>query len=354
MILHVAWSGRIGGIERLVEGILRSPKRSHGYVHQACLLDGSGPIGDRLVEEGLALRLGFRRGYDVRGLWRLARALRRLRPRVIHFHTHAIGSHAVALVACPGALRVYTEHSPRSLRRDRKFQLLYGVLRRTMAAFIASSPRMAEVIARRGVEPARIVVIPNGVAMPHRAGPQIARSPATLGVVARLEPQKRLDLFLDVLAALRHSGADCVGLMVGDGSLRDDLTRHGEALGLGGVVEFAGEQENTVPWLDRMDVFLMTSEFEPFGIAALEAMARGVPVVAMPCPGGLADIVRSGGLLLLDRDVETAAASVGRLLDSEHERARLRARGTALASEHSFDRVVAELDELYRHLCRAA
>jgi glycosyltransferase involved in cell wall biosynthesis len=353
VILHIAWSGRIGGIERLVEGILRNSKRSSGYVHQACLLDGRGPIGDRLVEEGLALRLGLRWGYDLRGLWRLARVLRRLRPRVIHFHTHALGSHAVALVACPAALRVYTEHSPRSLRHDWKFRLLYGVLRRTTAAFIASSPRMAEAIARRGAEPSRIVVIPNGVAVPRRAAPCAVRSPATLGVVARLEPQKRLDLFLDVLSALRRSGADCVGLVVGDGSLGDDLPRHAEALGLGSVVEFAGEQQDTVPWLDRMDVFLMTSEFEPFGIAALEAMARGVPVAAMPCPGGLADIVGSGGMLLPDRDVDTAAASVGRLLGSEEERARLRVRGTALASEHGFDRVVAELEDLYRRLCRA-
>jgi glycosyltransferase involved in cell wall biosynthesis len=58
-------------------------------------------------------------------------------------------------------------------------------------------------------------------------------------------------------------------------------------------------------------------------------------------------------MLLPDRDVDTAAASVRRLLDSDEERARLRARGTALASEHGFDRVVAELEDLYRRLCRA-
>jgi glycosyltransferase involved in cell wall biosynthesis len=353
VILHLAWSGRIGGIERLVEGVVSYAGGREGFVHRACLLDGRGSIGKRLVEEGLAVRLGLRRGYDLRGLWRLARLLRQLRPRVIHFHTHAVASYLVVLAAWPRAVRVYTEHSPRSLRRDPKFRLLYFLLRRSDAAFVASSAGMAAAIARRGVERERIIVIPNGVPIPGRGAKTAERNPPTVGVVARLEHQKRIDLFLDVLAELRHRGVASAGLVVGDGSLRLELMRRADALGLRRSLEFAGEQEHTVPWLDRLDVFLMTSEFEPFGIAALEAMARGVPVVAMPCAGGLVDIVGRGGLVLRDRDVQTAADGVEHVLASAEERERLRNRGAVVAEEHSFERVVEQLDELYCTLNRA-
>ena len=352
MILHLAWSGRIGGIERLLEGIVRSADAGTGYVHRACLLDGRGSIGDRLVEEGLAVRLGFRSGYDARGLWRLARLLRRLRPTVIHVHSHAVAAYLVALAVCPKAVRVYTEHSPRALRRDRKFRLLYFLLRRSVATFVATTAGMAATLAKKRVERERIAVIPNGVPVPSRLARTEAGDPPVVGVVARLERQKRVDLFLDVLAELRRRGVATAGLVVGDGSLRRDLMRQADALGLRESVEFAGEQEDTVPWLDRLDVFLMTSEFEPFGMAALEAMARGAAVVAMPCPGGLTEVVGGGGIVLPSREVQDAADAVQHLLASPRERARLRAQGAVVAEEHSFERVVVRLDELYRSLQR--
>lgn len=346
-VLHLTWSGRIGGIERTVEGIARTAAARGERSHRVCFLDGSGPIGDRLVDEGLATRLLLRRGSDLRGLVRLARLLRRLRPHVLHFHTHAIGTHVAALAALPNAIRVYTEHSPRALRRDRKFALLYVFLRRTVARFCAPSAAMADVLVRRGVDPHRVVVVPNGLPVARRGGTPAEGGTPTVGVVGRLERQKRVDLFLEVLAELRRRRVACCGIVVGDGSLRADLDRQRNELDLAAAVDFAGEQEDVVPWLDRLDVFLVTSELEPFGIAALEALARGVPVVAMPCPGGLADLVRRGGLLLPDREIATAADAVGRVLQSAAERERLRTRGEAILEEHSFERVVDMLNDLY-------
>ena len=123
-----------------------------------------------------------------------------------------------------------------------------------------------------------------------------------------------------------------------------------EAAGLADLIEFAGEQNDVVPWLDRMDVFLMSSATEPYAIAALEAMARGVPVVAMPCRGGLSDLVAEGGLLLPDRKTDTAANAVARLLQSREDRDKLRARAEAVLVENTPDRVLERLEGLYREL----
>jgi glycosyltransferase involved in cell wall biosynthesis len=348
-ILDVTWSGQLGGIERLLEGIALTTAERDNYRHQVLFLDGSGPVGDRLVEAKRATRLGMRVGYDVRGLAMVARELRRRRPRIIHFHTNALGAYLVALVAVPRAARVYTEHSRRAIRGDLKFRLLYWLLRRTTTAFVAVSEGMAEALARRGVEPARVHVVANGTAVARATGNRRRDREPTVGTVARLEPHKRVDLLLDVVAGLRTRGR-YRGLVVGDGSLRAELIRRRDELGLDDSVEFVGDQQDVVRWLDDMDVFLSASEVEPFGLAALEAMARGVPVVAMPCPGGLTELVERGGFLLADREIGTAADALEHLLTSAGERERLRSRGYTTAAELSVARVIERLDELYGSL----
>ena len=109
----------------------------------------------------------------------------------------------------------------------------------------------------------------------------------------------------------------------------------------------SGEQDDVVPWLDRLDAFLITREAAVYPLALLEAMARGVPVVAMRARGGLAEIAEEGGLHLPDREISTAADALQRLLSSSGERRRLRLRGLELARRHSLDGVLSRLDALY-------
>lgn len=349
-VLHVLWSGRIGGIERQVEAITRYAAEHRPGQHRACFLDGTGTVGDALVAGGLADRLGLRGGWDPAGLWRLVRLLRRSRPGVVHSHTHALLPTLAMLLALPGASFVYTEHSPRALRRDRKFRLLYRLLRRSVSRFVALTATMARAIAAQGVERGRIVVIPNVFAVPRRGDASADAAGSTVGIVARLEEQKRVDLMVGVVRELRRSGIACTGLVVGGGTRLKAVREQAERDGLRDAIEFAGERDDVVPWLDRMDVFLMTSAVEPFGITALEAMARSVPVVAMPCPGGLADLVARGGLLLPDREVATATEAVAVLLASPERRAEVRARGAETVAAHTLERVFPMLERVYEDL----
>ena len=113
------------------------------------------------------------------------------------------------------------------------------------------------------------------------------------------------------------------------------------------MVTFVGQQDDVASWLDRFDVFLMTSDVETFGIAALEAMTRGVPVVAMPSAGGLASLAERGGVLLESRDVTEAAATVADVLASPERRSELRRRGAGVAREHRLEHTVTALDNMY-------
>ena len=107
--------------------------------------------------------------------------------------------------------------------------------------------------------------------------------------------------------------------MIGDGPDRRPLEQRLAEAGLQDVVEFAGEQHDLVPWLSAADLFLLPSEQESFGLAALEAMACEVPVVASRV-GGLPEIIDDGrtGFLCAPDDIDgMAARGVAVLSDPE-------------------------------------
>jgi glycosyltransferase involved in cell wall biosynthesis len=350
-VLHVLWSGGVGGTERHVSALIVEGGGQSRFVQRACFLDGEGPIGDDLTARGLAYRLRFRHGLDLKALVRLARLTRRLSPKVIHLHTRALAPRLVLLLAAPRARHVYTEHAPGAVAGEFRFVLFYRLFGRTISRFVAIAPQMAQCMRERGAKPDRVVSIPHGVTIPAALNGHAGdRNGATIGTVCRLEPPKRIDVFLDVVAEVHRRGVECAAIVVGDGSERERLEAAAEGKGIANVLTFVGRQEDVSTWLDRFDVFLITSEVETFGIAALEAMARGVPVVAMPSAGGLPSLAERGGTLLGTRDPADAATVVAELLDSPERRAELREKGTSVAREHQLEHVVAALDNMYGEL----
>jgi glycosyltransferase involved in cell wall biosynthesis len=346
-VLHVVWGSRIGGIELHVARLV---ERLPG--HAVCFLNGEGEVAAALEAKGLAFRLGIRRGWAPRSVWRLARALRSARPGIIHLHSiDSLAATLVTVLSVPHAARVYTEHG-RSLHPSRKVDAAHRILRAFYLRFVALTPSLEVELERFGFDPERIVLVPNFVDVPR--GPAALREPArTVGAVCRLVPVKRVDLLIDVVAELRRRGVDCRAILVGDGVERPHLEERAAAAGIARHILFAGEQSDVLPWLDRMDVLLATSEAEAFATAVVEAMARGVPVVAMAHRGGSVDHVRAAGRLLPDRDVETAADAVAELLRSSDAREDLRHRGYALAAKHAPDIVFAKLEELYAEVERS-
>jgi L-malate glycosyltransferase len=110
--------------------------------------------------------------------------------------------------------------------------------------------------------------------------------------VSNFRPVKRVDVALDVFRVIRQSVRARFAL-IGDGPVRADIERRVAEHGLGRDVVFVGEQQDLVPWLSIADLFLLPSAQESFGLAALEAMACEVPVVASDV-GGLPEIINNG------------------------------------------------------------
>jgi N-acetyl-alpha-D-glucosaminyl L-malate synthase BshA len=141
-------------------------------------------------------------------------------------------------------------------------------------------------------------------------------------------------------------------LMVGEGPERASAQALARRLGIQDRVRFLGRQDRIEELTGLADVFLLPSELESFGLAALEAMACGVPVVGSDA-GGLPEVVRHAetGFLLPVGDIEGMAARTIEILeDEEHWRALSQASRRRVAALFGAERVVSEYERFYEQV----
>jgi glycosyltransferase involved in cell wall biosynthesis len=170
------------------------------------------------------------------------------------------------------------------------------------------------------------------------------------GVVAHLSKQKGHDALLNAIPAILQEVPDFHLLLVGDGVLRTSLVLMAEELGIMEHVTFAGVQSDIPSVLNALDVFLLPSRWEGFGIAAIEAMACGIPVI-VSYVGGLREIVadRDNGLVISHTYSEGISKAVIRLMTDKEFRDRLARRGLETVREKfSVDTMVAKVRDVYK------
>lgn len=322
-----------------------------------CLVRPDSRLAARLSAADVPVRgLPLVDWYEPVGMLALRRCLDELRVDVLH--THNPRDYYIGAAATLGT-EIHNVGTRHQLRPITWSKIKRPFLRR-FSAMIAVSEAVHEGLLASGLPAHRLVTVPNGIRLPVRGVSQEAlrqelglsfRNGPLIGSVGRLCPSKGQDCLLWAASLLRGRWPDLQVVLIGgaNGNLRFERELRCLARGLRLPVHFCGYRDEAARLVAAFDVAVVPSRAEPFGLVTLEALARGVPLVATRT-GGTREIVHDGrdGLLVPPGDPEALASALDRLLEDRDLRERCARAGLQrVASRFAHDRQVSLTERVY-------
>ena len=332
-ILFLIPSLQGGGAERVVVTLLQHLDRSKFHLALAVVDTREAAYRDDVPEDVEFIDLGCTR---VRyALPKIVRLIWQRRPDVV-FSTLGHLNLALAIIRplLPNGVRYIARETSivseniRSCGRPSLWRWAYRRFYGRFDSVVCQSQYMRDdLMANFALSAHKAVVINNPVDMdrvrqlaaaPLETGFEPTRgedgaAPIQLVAAGRLSSEKGIDLLIEALALCGNPRLRLT--ILGEGPLRGDLERLARDKGVSQQVRFAGFQKNPYPFFARADAFVLSSRFEGFPNVVLEALACGTPVIAMPAPGGVKEILEGmpGCVLAESVSAESLAEAIGRM-----------------------------------------
>lgn len=354
-ILHLVDTLEIGGAERVVVHLAKElAQRGHG-VAVACVY-AAGPLAQPLRNAGIRVwAFNKPEGLHPPTLWRLAQVVRECHADVIHTHNPQVHHYGVAAGKLAGTrVIVNTLHGTNNFDHcGRAALVLYGTAALGSGAIAAVSNASLRFFKKVPYLPNRkLTVVYNGIPLKQFLEiPSPSEGPVTFGIVGRLVPIKDHQTALKAFAAVVRERPECRLEIAGDGPLREALAALMAQLGLDRHVHFHGAVTDIAEFLNRTQVFVMSSLSEGMPMSLLEAMAAGRPVVATAV-GGIPEVVEGSGCgwLCPEGDVDALARTMLAAADSPN-RPQVGELGRQWVTRHcSLGSMVEHYEEIYRKL----
>ena len=351
-ICHLASGDRWAGAEVQVRNLLCSLSQNRRLSLCAIFLNEG-----RLAEESR------RCGLEVlvlpesqMGFWRIvSEASKFLKDRRIHvLHSHRYKENFLAALLswrCRIPCVVRTQHGmPEPFRGIKRLKtsmahiLDHFVARYATDLTISVSDEMRTQLTR-SLNPEKVVTVQNGIDLCEvRSGLTPAQAKRALGIaekcrvlgtVGRLDPVKRLDIFLAAARVVLNRFPDTRFIVAGEGSEKDRLLAIARREGLGDRVLFLGHRDDVYDVMRALDIFVLCSDHEGLPTALLEALNLGLVVVARRV-GGIPEVVRNGhnGVLLETADPQALAEACIRCLEEDVLRQEFALAGPAVIADH--------------------
>jgi len=271
--------------------------------------------------------------------------------RAFHCHGFVSAITGYFLSVLTGKSFICTEQSIKL--RNTASRYIAAVVYRKAAVCIGSSRAVAEEFKKVGVK--NISIIPNGVDFAKflnvRGSTPHIRDEFVILSVGRLEKVKGHKYLIEAFVDVKREIPGARLVLVGDGSERGNLEKQADELGMGEDIEFVGERahDELPDWYNRADIFVMPSLSEGFGIAIIEAMASGLPVVATRV-GGILDIIEDGvtGFLVEPKNSIAIRDSAVKILQSSEMRKRISDNAGYCVLQYNWDTIAQKVSLIYR------
>ncbi|MEW6358167.1 MAG: glycosyltransferase family 4 protein [Planctomycetota bacterium] len=303
------------------------------------------------------------------------RVLNQKRPDIVHIHEPLPGLGAASALTGTDIPTIYTFHGQWSVQwLDARLHgsRSGGLAARWFARYLRGIERLAmrrsvrlvalsRFMARTAVDlysiaPQRITTIPNGVDLGRfrpvaqleaRRNVGLPEGKPVLGFAGRLSGEKGVSMLLQAVALLRREMPEAILLVAGEGPERAALEEQARSLGVDDLVRFMGHVDDMASFYNALDLLIVPSVREPFGLVTLEALACGTPVIGGPV-GGTAEILRrfDERLVFADMTPRAIADKVCEVASTLSPRLRVACRAFVEAT-FSWDRMVDAYEAVY-------
>jgi glycosyltransferase involved in cell wall biosynthesis len=359
-VLHVITGLDAGGAELQLAMILRRTRHESDVV----TLYNPGPVAEMIEAQGTTVRnLGMQRNTELPALMRLRKLIKDGQYDVVHTHLYRAQIYARPAARLAGTPVVLTtEHSIGETHIERRkmtrgVRALYLSSEMFSDATIAVSDIVKDRLARWGVRPGKVTIIPNGVDTDElgfdaeareRVRAQFGISPETyvIGALGRLDPNKRVDLTMEAAAPML--GDRCKILVIGRGEDQPRLEAAAKRIGVTDHVIFGGYQSDTTAMLAAFDLYVAASLQETFGLSVLEALASGLPVLYTTCPA--LDGIQTERARMVAGTPDALRDEIRKEFDTGP---RPRVADNKVFARYGIESVVSRIDDLYEKILEA-
>lgn len=329
--------------------------------HEVCIIGGEDaePIPLQGIQVYAFSKHQFGRPWTFSTTMVLGRLLKDIKPDILHMHFLGALIAPVLLNFKPFIVSVWGAEivGETGLVRDNyKEALIKRVILRRADAVIALSNFLAKATRQYARLPHdRVSVYYWGVDL-HRfqPSPPHARDSIVIGFVKHLLPKYGAEYLIRAIPIVQRRYPQIKTLIVGDGPLRSALETLAADLGIADIVRFCGwiPYDQIPNYMAQIDIFVMPSvyESETFGVAAIEAQAMGIPVVATSV-GGIPEAVADGvtGILVPPRDPEAIAQAILQLIEHRDLRESMSREGPRFVARHyDWEKNAALVEDLYQ------
>lgn len=366
-VLHVIGGGEFGGAERHILNLATAMDPQRVAITVCCLF--ADPFVQVARDVGInALAIPMRHKLDLSIITKLRDVIKEEEADLVH--THGVRANLVGRLSAKMAGRetvITTVHSLLAQDYPDVFSRLANMLierasRGFSTHFIAVSGGLQKALLQQGIPEKKITVIYNGLNPGDftslrppgswRESMGLAPDVPLVAMIGRLHPVKGHRIFLKAAAEFLKSRPEVRFVVVGSGPERDRLEDYARLLNISDSVIFTGFVTDVVDILPDLNLLVIPSLWEGFGLTALEAMVAGVPVLATSV-GGLPEVVEHGttGLLVPPADDAALARGINWMLDHPGEALEMSEAARAVVEQKFTASVMARKTEyLYRRL----
>jgi glycosyltransferase involved in cell wall biosynthesis len=360
-VLHLIEDFKTGGLERIVEILFNGLNQDEYEVSIWCIAAG-GEIADKFIREGKDIRiLNLKTYHNPLNIFRLALLIKKNRFQIVHTHGYfagTMGRISAFLARTPVIIShvhtTYLNFSKRNLWVEK-------VLSRITDRIICCANTVEDfLISHEKLDPKKLVTIYNGICCKREEGwnvrgNRIGPNGICIVIVASLVENKGHRYLFEALSKIVKTRKNIRLRVVGDGPLKFQLSDYSKSLGINEYTEFLGIRDNVQAILKNSDILVLPSiEREGLGIALVEAMCQGKPVIGTNI-GGIPEVIEDGvnGYLVNPRDSDVLAEKLDLLINDEDKRKRMGIEGRKRFEER-FDAniMIKKTEKLYESLLK--